>query len=41
MSKQVQFVEDKNYMSGFNILSDRRSLIQEYTHEHVDIVPNY
>ena len=26
MPKQVQFVEDKNYMSGFNVLSHRRSL---------------
>jgi len=26
MPKQVEFVEDKNYMSGFNILSDKRSL---------------
>jgi hypothetical protein len=26
MPKQAEFVEDKNYMSGFNILSDKRSL---------------
>lgn len=26
MPKQVEFIEDKNYMSGFNILSDKRSL---------------
>ena len=26
MPKQVEFVEDKNYMSGFNVLSDKRSL---------------
>ena len=26
MPKQVEYVEDKNYMSGFNILSDKRSL---------------
>jgi len=26
MPKQVEFIEDKNYMSGFNFLSDRRSL---------------
>ena len=26
MPKQVKFIEDKNYMSGFNILSDKRSL---------------
>ena len=26
MPKSVEFVEDKNYMSGFNILSDKRSL---------------
>jgi len=25
MPKQVEFIEDKDYMSGFNILSDRRS----------------
>jgi hypothetical protein len=26
MPKQVEFIEDKNYMSGFNILSDKRAL---------------
>jgi hypothetical protein len=26
MPKQVEFVEDKNYMSGFNLLTDKRSL---------------
>lgn len=26
MPKQVEFIEDKNYMSGFNIFSDKRSL---------------
>ena len=26
MPKKVEFIEDKNYMSGLNILSDRRSL---------------
>ena len=26
MPKQVEFVEDKNYMSGFNIFSEKRSL---------------
>jgi len=26
MPKQVEFIEDKNYMSGFNFLSDKRSL---------------
>jgi hypothetical protein len=26
MPKQVEFIEDKNYMSGFNVLSDKRSL---------------
>ena len=26
MPKQVEFIEDKNYMSGFNILSEKRSL---------------
>jgi len=26
MPKTVEFIEDKNYMSGFNILSDKRSL---------------
>jgi hypothetical protein len=26
MPKQVEFIEDKNYMSGFNILTDKRSL---------------
>ena len=26
MPKQVEFVEDKNYMSGFNIFSNKRSL---------------
>ena len=26
MPKQVEFIEDKNYMSGFNLFSDKRSL---------------
>jgi hypothetical protein len=26
MPKQAEFIEDKNYMSGFNVLSDKRSL---------------
>ena len=26
MPKHIEFIEDKNYMSGFNILSDKRSL---------------
>jgi hypothetical protein len=26
MPKQIEFIEDKNYMSGFHILSDKRSL---------------
>ncbi|MGK0465876.1 DUF3231 family protein [Clostridium sp.] len=26
MPKQVEFIEDKNYMSGYNLLSDKRSL---------------
>jgi hypothetical protein len=26
MPKQVEFIEDKNYMSGFNIFSDKRAL---------------
>jgi hypothetical protein len=26
MPKQVEFIEDKNYMSGFNVLTDKRSL---------------
>lgn len=26
MPKQIEFVEDKNYMSGFNVISDKRSL---------------
>lgn len=26
MPKQVEFIEDKNYMSGFHVLSDKRSL---------------
>jgi len=26
MPKQVEFIEDKNYMSGYNFLSDKRSL---------------
>lgn len=26
MPKQVEFIEDKNYMSGFNIFSEKRSL---------------
>jgi len=26
MPKQVEFIEDKNYMSGFNVFSDKRSL---------------
>jgi len=26
MPKKVQFIEDKNYLSGYNILSDKRSL---------------
>jgi len=26
MPKQVEFIQDKNYMSGFNLFSDKRSL---------------
>ena len=26
MPKQVEFIEDKNYMSGFNVFSEKRSL---------------
>ena len=26
MPKHVEFIENKNYMSGFNVLSDKRSL---------------
>jgi len=26
MPKQIEFIESKNYMSGFNIFSDKRTL---------------